>query len=478
MSSEGIRTVPKYVHIDMKGGPPTLSYLLSLLPLFKDWGATGIIIEWEDMFPWSGILSALARPGHYTYSMVGELMGALQSNQLKVIPLVQTFGHMEFVLKHDQFKHLREVERFPNSIMPASVNCIGEKVKELITEMVRQVVLAHSNIETIHIGCDEVWCLGQSPATCQYMEDKCSSVTDVFLDHVSFVARAVRQFSPGLGVLVWDDMIRTASVEQLKCSSLDKLVQPVVWCYGQVLIFPTGMLERYQSVWGEKFIWGASAWRGATGSNMKATNIRYHLENHLAWQSVLNEIPDMAGLIMTGWARYDHFATMCELLPVALPSLHCCMALLNHGDWTTEVHKQCSSNLGLDEDIELDPLVCLGGDQVKHPTFPGSRIYNLMLSFCLAETKYNAIMNSSVVATWLNPWQREKGFLNPLQVQVTMHELNSLCAQLNQLSISLRSEIKDTLHEFCAEEWVDTNILPKVREIEKIVSSVGRHVNQ
>ena len=59
-----------------------------------------------------------------------------------------------------------------------------------------------------------------------------------------------------------------------------------------------------------------------------------------------------------------------------------------------------------------------------------------------------------------------------------MHELNSLCAQLNQLSISLRSEIKDTLHEFCAEEWVDTNILPKVREIEKIVSSVGRHVNQ
>ena len=29
-------------------------YLVDLLPVLKSWGATGILIEWEDMFPWEG----------------------------------------------------------------------------------------------------------------------------------------------------------------------------------------------------------------------------------------------------------------------------------------------------------------------------------------------------------------------------------------------------------------------------------------
>ena len=47
---------PLLVHIDMKGGPPTPVYLNHLLQILKTWGTTGILIEWEDMFPWEGDL--------------------------------------------------------------------------------------------------------------------------------------------------------------------------------------------------------------------------------------------------------------------------------------------------------------------------------------------------------------------------------------------------------------------------------------
>ena len=44
------------IHIDMKGGPPRLSYLLEVMALVAEWGGAGagLLLEWEDMFPWTG----------------------------------------------------------------------------------------------------------------------------------------------------------------------------------------------------------------------------------------------------------------------------------------------------------------------------------------------------------------------------------------------------------------------------------------
>ena len=129
----------KYVHLDMKGGPPRLEYLLSLLPMFRDWGATGLLVEWEDMFPWSGSLSCLARPGHYTPAMVEQLLALADTLGMDVIPLIQTFGHMEFVLKHDQFKHLRDIGRYPNCVRPLCVDTETRDVESLVSEMIHRL---------------------------------------------------------------------------------------------------------------------------------------------------------------------------------------------------------------------------------------------------------------------------------------------------------------------------------------------------
>ena len=60
MSQNRIETTPLYiplqriVHLDLKGAPPSINYLKKVLTMSKGLGATGVLVEWEDMFPWSG----------------------------------------------------------------------------------------------------------------------------------------------------------------------------------------------------------------------------------------------------------------------------------------------------------------------------------------------------------------------------------------------------------------------------------------
>lgn len=186
---------PLLVHVDMKGAPPSGAYLTALLPHVAAWGATGLLMEWEDAFPFDGPLlgplAASAAGGGYAPSDVAALLRAAAAVGLTVTPLVQTGGHLEFALKAPHLRHLREAP----TTSAAEVCPLAPGAHALVRELLRQVVGAHVAAEAgaeaapsrgddvdgdgagsaaavanaapaarpflVHIGCDELFSLGR-----------------------------------------------------------------------------------------------------------------------------------------------------------------------------------------------------------------------------------------------------------------------------------------------------------------------------
>lgn len=220
-------------------------------PFIKDIGATGILIEWEDTFPYTKDLiqigglsnSALTCGAPYSLGEARQLVDMALDYGLTVIPLVQTIGHMEFVLKHDQWKGLREVESYPSSMCPSN-----SATMPLVRDMVKQILAFHEGIQYIHIGADEVcffglwslilrfifsvknycsyrifllicskvWHLGLCPACTKRTFSSKYGRPSLYLDHVTEVAQYIKENYPNLRIIIWDDMIRNIDVQILK----------------------------------------------------------------------------------------------------------------------------------------------------------------------------------------------------------------------------------------------------------------------
>nr|AJO25051.1 beta-N-acetylhexosaminidase [Nilaparvata lugens] len=329
----------RLMHFDLKGAPPRVSYLKRMMPLAKELGATGVLIEWEDMFPWAGRLAPLAAGNAYSRQDVQEIIDAAVSNGLEVIPLVQTFGHVEFALKHSEFSELREVPESPQALCP-SLNTSHD----FVHQMIEQVMDMHKNIRYLHIGCDEVFQMGECVRCRSQPRDT------LFLQHVTRVAQFVRTRHPGVTPIIWDDMLRHLPPISLEQYRIGELVEPMVWVYAEDVyrFVPSSVWDKYAAVFAR--VWAASAFKGAFGETLQVPNAKRHLDNNMRWLQVMQtEAPKFSGgfqgIAITGWQRYDHFAVLCELLPSAIPSLAVTLLATSHGYFNQSLRPKLNSAL-------------------------------------------------------------------------------------------------------------------------------------
>lgn len=436
----------KLMHLDLKGGAPKMTYILQLIPTLKSWGVSGLLVEYEDMFPYDEDLSVLKSPYAYSVSEINKLLAEVKKHDILFVPLVQTFGHMEFVLKNKKFAHLRHVPNMTNAINPADSGSIP-----LVKSIVKQIIKMHkSHIKYLHIGGDEVWSLKH----CESCNGKEEDANNIYLKHMSPVIDYVvfNQVTP----IMWDDMMRNWTVHDLKKIS-SKRVEPMVWGYGADLThyFPEGMWERYGQAFDK--VWIASAFKGAEMAYTNFVSINDRINNHQSWLKITADLSrnnvEISGIALTGWSRFDHDSSLCELLPASLPSLALCLAVLEDGQLSEQSLLSVSRKLGFIKPIILNPRqIPRDLENADEGIFSGHAVFGEALRLRRA---YNAITSVEVrLLGWFNDRQVVKKTISNYHLSLSLKRLDSAIQRLAKLKLTVKDKFASIFNLDIIDEWI------------------------
>ncbi|NWI34215.1 HEXDC Hexosaminidase, partial [Sula dactylatra] len=443
----------RLVHLDLKGAAPRVSYLEQVFPLLSRLGANGILIEYEDMFPFQGELEILKSPYAYSEEDIERIQQLAELHKLEVVPLVQTFGHVEFILKHKKYQHLREVERFPNSFNPHVPDTLA-----LLKSILSQVIEKHRRSAWIHIGADEVFHLGEGMDSKNWMSRNKGDTGTMYLKHIKEVLGFIATEYLGLRALMWDDMLRKISVGALRVA------------LGARACSAAGPFLTKYAESGFEAVWFASAFKGTTGPVQTWPPLSYHLKNHLSWLKVMQALPRLAplrfqGIVLTGWQRYDHYSVLCELLPVSIPSLAICLQTVVNGGFTEETKRKVLDALGF-QSMQLEQSTCEG-----RGAFPGAEIYHMVeqVNGHLKESILKVLEEESAVKGWFSPYHRKRQFGNPRNMESFGSKVLKLHEDWESFVRDLRAHLEGVYFPDTVEEWMEENINPYLDQLRDLV---------
>nr|XP_022917874.1 hexosaminidase D-like [Onthophagus taurus] len=459
----------KIVHLDFKGAPPKVKYLKEIFPIIAKFGATALLIEYDDMFPFQDNIEMLKSPLAYTLEEIRLIIESAENSNLKVIPLIQTFSHLEYVLKKDEFKDLREAEDYPTDICP-----MNPKTSLLLGNITEQILKMHPKVSRVHIGGDEVKHLGN----CLRCKKEVNQKSSIYVHHIKNVAKMIINNHPDVAILIWDDFIRKIDTQELIQFNLPPYIQPVIWNYDKKMRneITEDIIIKYRDVFGS--IWFAGSFKGSITRNSYITKSDHHVSNIQSWLTIYrlykNKIA-INGIFLTGWQRFDHFSILCDLLPISIPSLGLTLTLLN-GITTSyyNLPKEVNEILKCEEPHS----VAYFGNGLAYCSYPGGKLLDTILQFHKYKYNYEVFMNNHAIVAWLNNYNIKRGMYNRKQLQKISNQINNYRRKLDTLTVDIKKEMKFIYRTEIVDEWYESYVEPIYIEIAKLINQVETLMNK
>lgn len=300
-------------HLELRYAMPRFERILEIIDEIALFKFNTLLMEYENRFPYNKYSDI--RSNHaFTEEELKTMLSYAKERFVEIIPLQQTLGHLEYILKKDKYNHLREVKEDDIvTELPFSFNGVGfkhfndideicatnEEAYKLIEELCSEVISSHPQSKYIHIGCDEAWNL----LTCSSCIDRYGKdgARKLYIDHINRMAALVRE--AGKTPIIWDDMLRHFEKEDFEL--LDKNIILMCWLYFRSDYQKGSELIRKYKDAGFEVI-GASAAKCSEGVNPLYLDMPYmeeRLGNIEIWGRLSKEF-QLPGVITTLWSNY------------------------------------------------------------------------------------------------------------------------------------------------------------------------------
>jgi len=295
----------KGFHVDLRIQPMPMSTLRTLAADLAEFGLDTLLVEWEATYPYDKH-AIISNEYAATRDELKSFISHCADLGVQVIPLQQCFGHIEYILRHDRYAHLRESNKDLCQLCPLKERAALQVFRELLADMAS----THRS-EYIHIGGDETYLLGHCPQ-CSAKAQR-DGKSRLYVDYFKEVAQAVVKL--GRRPLVWADMLlkhpEAAGAMPKECIFVD-------WNYG----WASNRFGDIAQIRRNGFeLWGAAALR-ASPDNHSLTSWKRHFDN------IRDYIPEArregcTGMLMTSWStsgtygyEWDQPGEVLEILPM------------------------------------------------------------------------------------------------------------------------------------------------------------------
>ncbi|HBG26680.1 MAG: hypothetical protein A2Y10_18480 [Planctomycetes bacterium GWF2_41_51] len=226
-------------HIDMNIGQFTAAYLEKWLKEFAALGYDAIIWEVENNIQWQ-TCPECASPDAFTKNEFKDILKLCKSLGMESIPLLQTLGHCEYVLKNSKYKYLAELPDKIDQYCP-----LHPQLTDFLHQWIDEYLDLFGPVRKFHIGADEASNLGQCPRCNEFVQNH--SLSSLYAQHINNVSQYLinRNIQP----IAWADMILKHPEE---INKLSKKIIIADWMYdiyrgsGKVWVWGKGLQTNEQ----------------------------------------------------------------------------------------------------------------------------------------------------------------------------------------------------------------------------------------